>query len=360
VVTSSELERRLDPLYSRLRLPAGRLELITGISQRRVWPAGTLPSDMSVASGQRALMAADIDPAEIGVLVHGSVCRDHLEPATACRVHHRLGLPTRCVIYDVSNACLGLLNGMLQVANMIELGQTRAGLIVGSEGSRQLMESTVDWLNGSEHLKRSDIKTAIASLTIGSASCAIVLTHRDYSRTHNRLLGGVVRAHTAHHELCHSGKDEAVADGMQPLMETDSERLMQEGIETGVATFRDLLRELEWHAEDIERTVCHQVGGTHRRLLLERLGLAADSDYATFPWLGNTGSVALPTALAIAAERGFLESQQNVGLFGIGSGINCVMLGVNWQPTPVIGFPSGACSDEHEPSPTAHWSAADA
>ena len=34
-----------------------------------------------------------------------------------------LGLPAECLIYDVSNACLGLLNGMVQVANMIELGR---------------------------------------------------------------------------------------------------------------------------------------------------------------------------------------------------------------------------------------------
>jgi 3-oxoacyl-[acyl-carrier-protein] synthase-3 len=31
VVTSAELERRLAPAYERLRLPEGRLELMTGI-----------------------------------------------------------------------------------------------------------------------------------------------------------------------------------------------------------------------------------------------------------------------------------------------------------------------------------------
>ena len=76
-------------------------------------------------------------------LIHGSVCRDYLEPATACGVHYELGLPQECLVYDVSNACLGMLNGMIQVANMIELGQIRAGLVVGTEDSRQLVESTI-------------------------------------------------------------------------------------------------------------------------------------------------------------------------------------------------------------------------
>ena len=86
--------------------------------------------------------------------MHGSVCRDFLEPATACGVHHRLGLPQECAVYDVSNACLGLLNGALQVANMIELGQIRAGVVVGTESSRGLVEATIAELNADRTLSR--------------------------------------------------------------------------------------------------------------------------------------------------------------------------------------------------------------
>jgi 3-oxoacyl-[acyl-carrier-protein] synthase-3 len=132
VVTSAHLERRLEPLYQRLRLPEGRLELMTGIRERRFWPAGTLPSTKSIESAEKAIQIAGIDRDLIGALIHGSVCRDHLEPATASGVHHGLGLSPQCLIYDVSNACLGLLNGMLQIASMIELGQIRAGLVVGT------------------------------------------------------------------------------------------------------------------------------------------------------------------------------------------------------------------------------------
>ena len=154
VVSSDQIEQRLEPLYRRLRLPEGRLELMTGIRQRRVWPAGTLPGDKSVESGRRAIEAAGIDPQQIGALIHGSVCRDHLEPATACRVHHELGLSRECVVHDVSNACLGLLSGVVQVANMIELGQIRAGLVVGTEDSRSLLETTIAALNADTQLTR--------------------------------------------------------------------------------------------------------------------------------------------------------------------------------------------------------------
>lgn len=341
VVSSGELERRLEPLYRRLRLPEGRLELITGIRQRRFWPEGTLPSEKSVESGERALAAANIDRRHVGALVHASVCRDHLEPATACRVHHQLDLPQDCLIYDVSNACLGILNGMVQVANMIELGQIRAGLVVGSEGSRQLVETTIATLNADTSLTRRQIKSAVASLTIGSASCAVLLTDRELSGTDNRLLQATFRAETRHHELCRSGRDESVGGGMQPLMHTDSERLMEAGIAAGQATFEHFLRETGWTRDELDRTFCHQVGTAHRKQLLETLGLNEARDYATLEWLGNTGSAALPVTMAVGLQRQAVRPGEQVAMLGIGSGINCLLLAARLRKALVRGHVPG-------------------
>ena len=337
LLTSDDLEQRLEPLYKRLRLPSGRLELMTGIRERRFWAANTMPSDSSIQSCRHALQAADLAPSQIGALIHASVCRDHLEPATASRVHDELGLPYDCVIYDVSNACLGILNGMLQAANMIELGQIDAALVVGSEGSRALVETTIDSLNRDPSWTRRSVKLAVASLTIGSASVAVALTHESISQTQNQLLGGAVMANTEHHRLCHSGSDEAASTGRHPLMTTDSEKLMAEGIKTGAACFNRFKETLHWSQNDIDRSICHQVGTAHRKLMLESLNLRPETDFATLEYLGNTGSAALPTTLALGLEYGHVNKGDQLALLGIGSGINSVMLGVDWQQTSVEG-----------------------
>ncbi|MEM7457502.1 MAG: 3-oxoacyl-[acyl-carrier-protein] synthase III C-terminal domain-containing protein, partial [Planctomycetota bacterium] len=57
----------------------------------------------------------------------------------------------------------------------------------------------------------------------------------------------------------------------------------------------------------------------------------------SFTHLGNTGSAALPVTLAFAAQMNFVTAGQNVALLGIGSGINCIMLGASWGNTPVSG-----------------------
>lgn len=359
IVTSAEIESLLAPLYARLRLPEGRLELMTGIAERRFWPLGDPPSRMSVETAEKAIRISGIDRQQIGALLHGSVCRDFLEPATACGVHHRLGLPDRCAVYDVSNACLGLLNGVVQVANMIELGQIRAGVVVGTENGRDLVEATIAHLNADETLSRQDVKAAFASLTIGSGSAAILLCDRNLSRTGNRLLGGTMRTSSEHCRLCQGGhdeknlpspleneaggtenlpspfRDEAGGEGganAQPLlMWTDSEKLMREGVAVARETFDEFLAEMGWTAADIIKTFCHQVGRAHRRLLFETLGLDERIDYSTVEYLGNTGAVALPMTAAIGIENGHLRQNDRVALLGIGSGINVIMLGVEWQ-----------------------------
>lgn len=345
-VTSDEIEARLEPLYRRLRLPEGRLELMSGIRQRRFWPRGTMPGQKSIETAQKALKLADLDPGRVGALVHGSVCRDYLEPATACGVHHGLGLPPSCMIFDVSNACLGLLNGMIQVANMIELDQIEAGIVVGTESSRSLVETTIEQLNRDTSLSRQDIKTAMASLTIGSGSAAIVLAHRRLSRTGNRLLGGLVRTNTDFCHLCRSGRDEAAGEDMRPLMATDAETLMHEGVRTAKEAFAEFLDVMDWEAGRPCKTFCHQVGRAHRKMLLETLGLDPSLDFTTFETLGNTGSVALPMTAAIGIEKGHVREGDDIGLFGIGSGINVLMLGVRWQRSRVtIPPPSAAKRD---------------
>jgi 3-oxoacyl-[acyl-carrier-protein] synthase III len=126
---------------------------------------------------------------------------------------------------------------------------------------------------------------------------------------------------------------------MRPLMQTDSEQLMHEGVTTGIAAFKDFLETTGWSHDELHKTFCHQVGVAHRKLLLESLGIEPEIDFTTVQWLGNTGSVALPITMAVGLEQGHVAAGDNLGLLGIGSGINCLMLAVNWQRTLVRSEP---------------------
>lgn len=330
VVTSDEIEARLAPVYERLGLPAGRLEMMSGIRERRAYDPDVPPGQVSAQTVRRALEITGIDPADVGAIVHGSVCRDQLEPATAARVHHAAGLPADALVLDVSNACLGILNGMAIIADMIELGRIRAGIAVGTEIATPLLEGTIQRLLGDPTLTRKDVKYEFASLTIGSASAAVVLCERSLSRTGNRLLGGVYRAETSSHALCAGGVDATSGSGQHLRMSTDSEALLHAGVDLAESAWPDFLQALEWTPEDVGKVITHQVGRAHRKLLLDRLGIPPEADFPTVEFLGNTGAAALPLAAALAAEQGHFAPGDRIALLGIGSGLNVLMLGVEW------------------------------
>lgn len=336
VITSDDIEQRLAPVYERLRLPTGRLEGMSGIQSRHLWAPGTRITDMSARSSKLALQAADFDVQRVGCLIHASVCREYLEPATACRVHHLVGLPSNAWVYDVSNACLGVMNGAVQIATLIDAGVIDAGIVVGTEDSRGLLEATLAQLLQDSSLTRQSIKPAFASLTIGSGSCAWLLGRTSlFGRsTGARVVGGAAVARTEFHELCQSDTDQAGA-GMNPVMQTDSEMLLEAGLQTGAQAFDLLLQELAWERSGIDRTVCHQVGTVHRRRMLETLGMPQETDFHTFATWGNTGSVALPTALGVGLEQNWFPEKSRLALLGIGSGLNSLMLGLELEKVSV-------------------------
>lgn len=321
--TSAQIEERLRPLYERLKLPAGRLELMTGIRERRMWAPGTRPSDASAAAGRAVLAESALKAEQVELFIHAAVSRDMLEPATASFAHRKIGLPASAQILDVSNACLGFLNALTLAAGLIESGQIKCAMVASGENGRPLVEQTLRTLL-ERPLTRNEIKPYFANLTIGSGAVAAIVCHRSLvSGRPHRLLGGVARAATQHSELCQG--DTYAAESL--VMQTDSEQLLLAGVSLAKETWHRFAAE---QGSDFGRFVCHQVGSVHRRKLYETLELDESKDFSTFETLGNTGSVALPSTLALAVDAGAVTEGTRVGLLGIGSGLNCLMLALEW------------------------------
>lgn len=328
VVSSESLEERLAPLYSALRLPRGQLLALTGIRERRMWEPGFLPSDGSLRAARKALAHSEIAPSDIDLVIHAGVCRDNLEPATACAVASGLGIEGDVEVLDVSNACLGAMNAILVAADRLELGRARAALIVSCETSREIVDTMIAEMNRTPTMEL--FKSALATLTGGSGAVALVLAREDLAPDRPRLLGGALRAAPRHHALCRWGRD-LRPDGAGPQwFETDAPAVQRNGVALGMETWAAFLREMGWTANDVDRVVTHQVGAQHRDGILNALGLSSEKDFSTFEFLGNMGTVALPATLALADERGFLREGDRVATLGIGSGLNCLMLGWEW------------------------------
>jgi len=325
VWTSGDLEVKLADVYRRLRLPEGRLELMTGIRERRFWPRGMSPSEASAKAGEAVLENSSIDRSGIDLLIHSAVCRDRLEPATAAYVHGLLDLPGHTQIFDVSNACLGFLNAMVVAGSMIESGQIERALVCSGENGRPLVENTIDQLKNPE-LTRKTIKPYFANLTIGGGAVAAVLCRRQLAPPSSMELRVVSsQTDTSANKLC---QGDSAGDVLEML--TDSEELLVAGIELAKRNWACFTAAAGWNSESPDRVITHQVGKAHTRELFAALDLDLNKDYTTFETLGNVGSVSCPITLACAVEAGVYRPGQKAALLGIGSGLSSIMMALEW------------------------------
>jgi acyl-CoA:acyl-CoA alkyltransferase len=327
-VATRALESRLEPMYRALHISPGQVEALTGIRERRQWPENTRMADVASVAGRRALEQAGLESTRLGAVVYAGVCRDDLEPATACAVAEALGVSGEAFVFDVSNACLGALNAMVDIANRIELGHIEAGLVVSAESSRAIVDATIARLNGEPTYER--YRLGLATMTGGSGAVAVVLTRAGFSDSTHRLVAGAALAAPQHHRLARWGPSHGLLGERINVMETDAAPVLEHGVALGQATWAAFLKTSGWRPSDVDKVICHQVGEGHRRAVLHALGIDLSRDFSTFTTFGNMGTVSLPATAALAAEAGFLRPGDRVGFLGIGSGLNCLMLGVQW------------------------------
>jgi len=329
VVTSAELEDRLESVYAQLNLLPGQLEAWTGIVERRWWQPEFKLSDGAAAAARKALQKANLDPAQLGSLIYAAVCREYFEPATACAVANAIGVGGDAFIYDLSNACLGVMNAIIEVANRIELGQIRAGLVVSCESAREINEIALGRLRRGTDMDQ--FLRSVATFTGGSGAVALLLTDGSFTaQPGHRLLGAVSEIAPEHHQLCRWGLEPGVDGQTEQFASTDAVGVMNHGVLLGTRTWEHFLKQQGWNGTEVDRIICHQVSRTHQEAILRAIQIPREKDYPTYRFLGNMGTAALPVTAAIAEERGILKSARRVAFLGIGSGLTCLMLGWEW------------------------------
>ena len=316
VVTSADFDAQLGDTLNRLGLRPGLLQGLAGIHERRWWPEDVSFADAAAMAGAKALAESGIDPSRMGLMINSSVCRAHLEPSGAVEVHHLLGLPTSCLNFDLANACLGFVNAMHFAATMIDAGHIEYALVVDAESARYTQEATIRRLTRPT-TTADDLFNEFATLTLGSGAAAMVLGPADAHPGAHRLIGGVARSGTEHHDLC---------VGDLELMRTDTKGLLDAGLNLAEETWLDAKEDHDWTQMDCY--VLHQVSSVHTSALCARLGLDPDRVPLTFPMLGNIGPASVPLTLAHQSES--LMPGDRVLCMGIGSGLNTAFSEILW------------------------------
>jgi len=343
-LSSAEIEDTLAPLYSRLGVPLGTLERLSGISNRNFWPKNVMPSQIGEIAARDALDQSKIDPSKIGVIMSCSVSRDYFEPATATLIHRKLGFPSSTVALDVTNACLGFSNGISLIGTMIDAGMIEAGLVVSGESVTTIFESTVQSLLRRPDINRDNLLQLLPVLTLGCGGVAAVVCHERHAKQGHKVLSMVSRTASEFNDLCNGNADFAIrnfADSdfstiskeellAQPLMFTEASKLITSAAGVGNRAWQDLSELVGWTKDDVDHVFCHQVGRQVNEAWYREVGLDIEKEFNIYKDYGNMVSAALPSALAIGAKEKPLKTGDRVVTMGFGSGLNAVFTAWKW------------------------------
>jgi len=114
----------------------------TGIKERRILKDPSLgTSYLAIEAAKNLINKKDLDPAEIDLIILGTVSPDMPVAATAVHVATEIGA-VNAFAYDLQAACSSFLYGMSTAAAYIESGRYKKVLVIGADKMSSILDYT--------------------------------------------------------------------------------------------------------------------------------------------------------------------------------------------------------------------------
>jgi 3-oxoacyl-(acyl-carrier-protein) synthase III len=327
VVTTAEVEERVG--LKRFGFEPGWLERVTGVRERRWAAPDVLPSHLAIAAARKALADADTEAGEIDTLVFSGITRDCLEPATANVVADALGA-REARVFDLLNACNGLMDGLDVADSLIRTGKAQKVLVTTGERATW----SIQW-----HPKTTEQAVqAVAGLVVGDGGGAIVVERCD-----DPARGLLQREYKSdpsqwrHATAGRFGPDDRACETCGSVLDSpfmcNGRDLFMAAAPLLIPVMYDVMKRTGWTYRDLDVVFCHQPSRKFVDNAVEHLGVASKGLpklWSNVDRLGNISTASLPTAMSEAREAGALVPGSKVLLLAPSSGVSAAAVTMIW------------------------------
>ncbi|GAA1936440.1 beta-ketoacyl-ACP synthase III [Kitasatospora viridis] len=293
VLTNDDLARMVDTSDDWIRRR-------TGIATRRIAAEHETVADLATAAAAKALAAAGLAPAEIGLVTVATCSAIDRCPSTAAQVAGRLGIPD-AVAYDLNNGCAGFCTALAAADHSVRAGAARHALVIGAEK----MSDLTDWTDRSSCVLLGDgagaaVLSAVSEPGVGPGVGPVVWGS-DPTR------GQAVR----------------LLDDWHPRFAQDGQTVFRWATTELPAIALAACERAGVAPNELAGVVTHQANLRIIEALVRQLGLADDAVVARdVVESGNTSAASVPLALAKLVERRELPAGAPVLLLSFGGGLS--------------------------------------
>jgi len=284
----------------------------TGIRERRIAAPEEALTDLALPAARAALAQAQLEPAEIDLLICATVTPDMMFPTASALLADELGAP-EAAAYDLLAGCTGFVYAVAQAYGMLASGLAHRALVVGGD----VLSRILDW---------TDRSTLVL---FGDGAGAVVLERVE----RGGFLGfelGADGGGGIHLSLPGSGSrriEDASANG---YVHMNGREVFKFATRVLVSSARDLLEECGVGVEDVDVYIPHQANVRIMNHAVQKLGIPSERMVVNVDRYGNTSSGSIPLALAEAQAEGRLEEGALVLMTGMGAGLTWGSALLHW------------------------------
>ena len=272
----------------------------TGIKARHFAAPDVVSSDLALVAAKRALEAADVDAANIDLIIVATSTPDMVFPSTACLLQQKLGVHG-CAAFDVQAVCAGFVYALTVADSMIRTGAAHKALVVGAEVFSRIL----------------DFKDRTTCVLFGDGAGAVVLEASDTPG----ILASELHADGRYVDiLCVPG---TVSGGRvigDPLLKMDGPAVFKLAVGVLEDVARSVLEKAGRTTEDLDWLIPHQANIRIMQGTAKRMKLSMDKLIVTVHEHGNTSAASVPLALDESVRNGKIKPGDTVLLEGVGGG----------------------------------------
>jgi 3-oxoacyl-[acyl-carrier-protein] synthase-3 len=290
----------------------------TGIRERHIVDAGVATSDLGKEAAQKAIANAGLTPADIGLIVVGTVTPDMFFPSTACLIQHKIGAP-HAWGFDLSAACSAFTYALTTASQFVASGAHDHALVVGAD----VMSSIIDY---------KDRATCV--LFGDGAGAAVVSAAQDGDGTildfeHEVDGGGGLALYMPGGGSLKPSSHDSI-DQRLHYVKQDGQTVFKFAVRKTEEISRRLLERNGLTPDDLDLFVSHQANRRIIQSATEKLGVDPAKVVINIERFGNTTAATIPLALNDAVNDGKLKKGDLVLLASVGAGFTVGAVLLRW------------------------------
>jgi 3-oxoacyl-[acyl-carrier-protein] synthase-3 len=290
----------------------------TGIHTRHIVDKGVGTSDLAKEASLEAIKRAGLTPADIGVIIVGTVTPDMMFPSVACLLQHKIGAK-HAWGFDLSAACSGFTYSLAVGSQLVATGRHDHALVVGAD----VMSSIIDYTDRTTCVLFGDGAGAVVVSPAVEDGLEILGFEHEVDGNNSQALqmaaGGSL--HPASHET---------VDKKMHFIRQDGQIVFKFAVRKTEEISRRILEKHNISPEQVDLFVSHQA---NRRIIMsaaERLGFPESKVMLNIARYGNTTAATIPLALEDAVAEGRLKKGDLVLLASVGAGFTVGSVLLRW------------------------------